>query len=512
MRKDNIFKFGGQVYGESFLGRHKAISDVSDLLQVHSGSKGVAIIGLNRIGKTSLVNKVTGEVCAGREGLLLLREDVNTKSGANLFWHRLAMDLQDTISSMEIEDKAISDSFQNLFSSNVDSSIWFSSYLDRNLRIIFRRLHTLGFRVMLVLDEFDKAMDLFKEEPGSLGVIRNLASSAEYAVTVITISRRKLHVIEQSADPTASTLDGVFEKYHLTAFDSDDMSEYWGALTDYDIFPDNAMRDRLFQLAGTHPYLLSLFANRMVEKKIAGEIVDANTLDEIHHMEYDRNIRDYYDTLITRMKEDGYAAKLRGALCGLTYGITDADITGYRSGGYLNVGMQGYYIISQEFTQYFLEHTKDIYLPVWDSIMTAERTLKSQVRAVYPQLGELRYSMLEGKPEWPNEIKNFYPEIRLSKEIIERNMKKNKIEYGQDSSIIDVLDLKYVVEAIIQPNWANFQGFFEGKAYAEWETPLKLLVRARTPLAHDHPEYLTETENNLLPVYCQQIVELNVSK
>lgn len=511
MRKENIFKFGGQVSGASFLGRHGPVSEIRKLLRASSGYKGVAIIGMNRIGKTSLIHKLVEEICAETADLVLLREDVNTKSGANLFWHRLAMDLQDALRAKAVEDREIDACFQNLFSASVDSSIWFSSYLDRNLKTVFQRLNTLGFRVMLVLDEFDKAMDLFKEEPGSLGVIRNLASYAEYAVTVITISRRKLHVIEQSADPSSSTLDGVFDKYYLSAFDSDDMCEYWGALTDYDIFPDDAMKNRLFQLAGTHPYLLSLFANRMVERKFAGERIDADALDRIHAAEYARNIQDYYDTLISRMKEDGYAEKLRGALCGFTYGITGADISSYQFGGYLSVGAQGYYIISQAFTRYFLEHTKDLYLPVWDSIMNAERRLKAMVRAVYPQLEELRYSALRGQADWPGKVHSLYPEISLSKEIVEKNMRKNMAEYGQDSSIADTLGLKYIVETIILRNWTKFQGFFGGKPSAEWEASLRLLVRARTPLAHDHPEYLTEAENDLLPVYCQQIMELNVS-
>lgn len=509
MRKENIFKFGGQVSGESFIGRHEALNDVKKLLQSHAGSKGIAVIGMNRIGKTSLIHKIIEEEYRSTENLVLLREDINTKSGANLFWHRLAMDLQDKLREMNIEDECIEKCFCSLFNADVENSLWFSSYLDRNLIKIFYRLNALGYRVILILDEFDRAMKLFKEEPGSLGVIRNLASSAELTVTVITISRRKLFVIEQSADPSASTLDGVFDKYNLRSFDQDDMQEYWGALTDYEIFADDAMKQQLFQLAGTHPYLLSLFACRMAEKSMAGEIVDAEQIAMIYHTEFDQNIRTYYRTLVERMSADGYAEKLRGILCGFTQGITAADVNSLQVDGYLNVGEEGYYVISPEFTQYFLEQTNDLYLPAWESIMCVECKLKEMVKAVYPKLDELRYSKVKKMPEWPSKLKKIYPELGLDKFKIEDNMKSG-IKYGHDPSIVDVLALPYIIKSVIYPNWGKFQYFFGDAPKKDWMTALDLIVRARTPLAHAHPEYLTERENRLLILYCQQIIELKI--
>jgi len=511
MRKNNIFVFGGTVSGPSFLGRQTAVEKVSSSLRNLTTSKGYAIIGMNRIGKSSLINKVLEQEFSGTD-VIVLKESVNINGSPNAFWHRLVMDLKDALKKAEIVDEEIKEALDETLQANVDSSIWLSSYLDRNLKTIMARLNALERRVVLVLDEFDAAMELFQQASGSLGIVRDLASQSGQSVTVITLSRRKLHMIERRADPSSSTLDGVFDKYYLKAFDESDMEQFWDALiVDYEIPVDEAMMNKMQELAGHQPYLLSLYGNRMAELSMKGESVTAQTLDEIQAEEFDKNICPHYDTLVERMVTDGYAGKLRGALCGLMSGISPGDIQSFLDGGYMEVDEEGYYILSREFTRYFMRKTQDMFMPTWDAIMSAERTLKGMVRKIYPRLDDYRYSDLLADYNWPDTIHRIYPDFYLSKPIVEGNMRSGS-DYGQDPTITDSLGLKFVVEQLIRRSWNKFGPLFGGGDFADWEAQLNLLVRVRTPLAHDHPEYLTDTENNLLPIYCQQIIDLNVVK
>ena len=88
-----------------------------------------------------------------------------------------------------------------------------------------------------------------------------------------------------------------------------------------------------------------------------------------------------------------------------------------------------------------------------------------------------------------------------------RRMLANLHDYRQDSSVIDTLDLSFLVNQILN-NWTRFQRHFGGAPLKEWEASLTLLKRVRNPLFHSHADYLTEEERALTVLYCQQITRL----
>ncbi len=506
MRKTNIFQFGKEVEGASFIGRKAVTEELIRLLQ----TRNVAIIGMNRVGKTSLMRRVTQFAYGSREDIILLEESVYISNNSNAFWHRLMMKLQIGIQKRNIRDELIDQAFQRIFSCSMEESYWFTSVLDLNLREILSRLKTLGYHTVLVLDEFDHARELFQLQSGSLGLVRDIASKVELGTTVITLSRRKLDAIEQCVKGSYSTLDGVFDKMNLTGFNADDIKEYMEALGDYDIFPDAAMERRLQELAGNQPYLLSLYASGLAERSMRGVFVTTETLEEIHEQEMD-NIIPYYRTLTERIREDGFAEQLRGILCGPTIGITKADIEDFEKAGYISCDESGYYILSQEYTRFFLKNTRDLYPPQWDGIMTAERTLKAIVGREYPELVTYCYQNTRGGG-WSEAIQRRYPELWIREDVVDQHMRDNWEDYQQNSSVLDTLDLSFVVRNVILRNWeTRFSRHFRNQKRDEWQPRLELLIRARTPMAHALQNYLRQEEVDQLLIFCRQINELNSS-
>jgi hypothetical protein len=86
---------------------------------------------------------------------------------------------------------------------------------------------------------------------------------------------------------------------------------------------------------------------------------------------------------------------------------------------------------------------------------------------------------------------------------------RDALKYGRDASIAEVLTLTFQVE-LIKKHWNQFSRYFGDGNYEEWVRILDLLVRARKPLDHDNPEYLNETENGLVQIYCKKILQLSV--
>ena len=105
MRKDNIFVVDGQVTGPSFFGRGEELGTLSRERQ--SNGRGRAIIGLNRIGKSSLINKLMLQECVGRDDLLYLKLAVYDSSSQGDFWKSFTNALAAEIQRLNIQDSDI---------------------------------------------------------------------------------------------------------------------------------------------------------------------------------------------------------------------------------------------------------------------------------------------------------------------------------------------------------------------------------------------------------------------
>lgn len=62
---------------------------------------------------------------------------------------------------------------------------------------------------------------------------------------------------------------------------------------------------------------------------------------------------------------------------------------------------------------------------------------------------------------------------------------------------------------IIQFRWDElFKKFFECKVFEAYKEKFELCAKARNPLAHGHPEYLSKFQQDQVNVYCSEILEI----
>ena len=164
-------------------------------------------------------------------------------------------------------------------------------------------------------------------------------------------------------------------------------------------------------------------------------------------------------------------------------------------------------LVCPDFTQYFIAHSQDVSMPVWNSIMNVEIRLRAYMKNVYPWLENFRYSDIDEIDCWQDKIDACHPPLDIHVGDQTRAFMRSADSYGRNVSLLDVLSLSFIIDTILK-HWELFGVYFGGNEKKKWEEKLILIKRARNPIAHSHPEYLTSIETNLVQIYCSQILEL----
>lgn len=505
---------GSQVTEESFLGRYAFFDELREQTTAQKSSRGISIIGLNRIGKSSLIQEYIRREYTSRAvpNVILIERTLSGSTSLNQFWHSFTQELYDKWQALSPLDPSTEEIIKSILNASIESATWYDSLFLPKIDALLKKLKQADLRLIFVIDEFDYAREIFSKN-GGLSLIRDMGTKAAYNITVITLSRRTLKIIQKEAVGSGSTLSESFLPLYLSHFNSEDMDEFYSAFSDYDIYPstDKELMARLRFYAGTHPYLLSIYAYHIVKAQLSGAAVNKELVDQVYTQEYGR-LEGYYESILARMIEDGYAEDIRSVLCGPHTRLTQHDVDVYLQWGYLSLDEEGYYTISRDFTRFFIQKTQTLSPPEWDAIMQAEKALKEIVTRVYPRLDEFTYSNVMSSPNWCGNLATIYPDLRFydAKSQIEKNFEKAWDNYGVEEKLIGALTLGSIVNHIITNNWAKFKPYFRNEEKASWQYHLKLLVRARNPLAHNHPEYLTDTEKKQLPATCALISDLAV--
>ncbi|MBA7587589.1 hypothetical protein ES708_29620 [subsurface metagenome] len=88
----------------------------------------------------------------------------------------------------------------------------------------FRRVNSQDIKIAVILDEFDHARYLFRNDSSNFQKLRELCSNPDFGICIITTSRRTIREIELQS-VSISTLDGVFQKIYLEMFNDMDIED-----------------------------------------------------------------------------------------------------------------------------------------------------------------------------------------------------------------------------------------------------------------------------------------------
>ncbi len=502
---NNIFVVGSEVKGESQIGYERYLDKFTDIL-LHTINN-ISITGLKRFGKTSLAKEVV--------------ERVKEKSAGNIITIFIDLAKQKCFSDLLVsmfntmQDTIIENNMETIYQSNV--YVHYTEKLQRTnaesmtyrntLDNIFKCVSRQGYRIILVIDEFDSASSLFTET-ADFEFLRDLSSNRDIHVSLVLVSRRQLYLIEKK-NFNNSTFHGVVQTYPIEGFNATDFELFYKVLDEkYGIRLNDYSKNRLQYYCGRSPYLLSMFAYSIVDEYTGTGTYNIDTIYKNREID----IENYYKSIFACLNNDKISVdgafeeictieKLVGVIIGPKIDIVEEDINLLENMGYLYSQEDRYQSISGHFTNAL----KRVHLSVntWNAILGAEKKIKAMVRKqmmIYYNVEYMDYEI------WSEIFDHIGAAATL--DMYDKFIYDSMQEYKCEVDLLDVCSFQIVV-SILEYYWEKcFSRFFNHDDWSKWEYKLRLCAGARNPIAHGHEEFLSAESKSSVNEYCESVLRL----
>lgn len=482
--------YGSIVYGKRFIGRKDALKIIENRIIRPREAGNLAIIGLPRIGKSSLVYKALIERKKEllTQNLLPIWINLGTYDEAPVFFRSLITHCVDEMEELNWLSEPINRAARRVLGDKISRS---EGYYD--IQRFFQKVRQAGYRILFILDEFDHARHLFKGDIIGFQQLRDLTDNPEWRVNFVTTSRRSIRDIELQTR-VISTFDGIFHKHYLAMFNSDDLNEYFTRLESVGISVSSLVKDRILFYCSGYPYLLEMIGYEITE--LFREEQNVNVDEAAYRVEH--SFLDHYDRTVSLLQEDGNLHKVLQILFGPVVNVKQIDIDEQLRYGLIKPKAQERYVAFSEHFHTFLnliEREVDLW-PLWRE---TERALR----------GVITSKMLERYGEnWVENLEKARPNLRgIFDKCREAQNKEEKLCGSRASR--SLIDFTYPRDlfAIIFAEWNIFSSIF-GKDKSYWDQRAQLLGKIRTPLAHNRDESLYDDMCKTAEGYCKEILRI----
>ena len=369
------------------------------------------------------------------------------------------------------------------------------------IKDFFTEVQEEGYRMLLILDEFDHARYLFKGNT-AFQRLRELADYPDYGFSLVLTSRRSIRDIEQLAGST-SPFHNIFQVQRLAMFNDEDLAIYFSRFSDIGMPISDEDKKRLLFYCGSHPYLLEMLGWEIVERfrqnpeQEVGVDKVANTILQ--------SIFGHYDDMIRLLREDETLNKLLQILFGPAIDIKPTDVTELKNYGLIKANEDGNYVAySEHFHDYLKLHERsaefsDEIWPIWRK---TEKTLREVITITMSGVyGDGWITELE---KGRSNLKKIFDVCREAQQKDEKTFSerasKNLIDFTYPADLFTIIFSKGLWEQHFEPL------FGETKNY--WEQRKQLLSKCRNPLAHNRGETLKPHEFKTIEAYCTEILDI----
>ena len=512
MRQDNIFQVGGEVTGDSVIGYRTYHATLRRSIEQRIlGTGGLYLYGLYRMGKTSLIKSTAVEIEASQNNLIYLYIVTKDYKGENAFSDMLEAIIRQLKRKLcrfpETNLSYVSKTIE-YFEQDKENYILFRE----DFKDIFKNLKEAGMQVLLVLDEFDYAREIFKTS-SDFELFRELTAASEISVCLVTVSRQELCYIEQ-ANPYTSTFKVVMQPFAICGFEKEDIADYQKKMQEfYDISLSEEMLEALKFYCGTSPYLWSCFGYEIAEKKISTPDSDfCFSIEEFYHVpSILSKINAYHDSVFKCLKTDkdtqgnSFIDKLTGIVIGPSFFVTESDFTQLESLHYLIDNGTEYIPISGAFKTYLTEHSHSN--DILNNFEVLEKKLKVILESEKSELCKVCHSSSANPDsQWYDILQKPYRNGFISANY-QKQIDSTRKRFSKTVTALDVMSLEDATK-IIKSFWSTFSKYFSHDALKKWETKLTECGKARNPVHHGTKSKLYTPEEQIqINSYCCEIIK-----
>ncbi len=486
--------YGKIVRGDRFIGRQRNINAVESRIIEPATPGNLAIVGVHRIGKSSLVYKTIIEQKEKliAKGTLPIWKGVSAYDQTSDFFRSL---VDEVVAEME-ELGWLTERIQRA----AERALAVNASWDR-IRRFFREVQNAGYGVVFIFDEFDYARTLFSGET-AFQRLRELADYPDYRFSIVLTSRRGIREIERSAG-SSSPFHNIFQVQRLTLFDAEDLEIYFSRFSNIGISLSDEARERIRFYSGAHPYLLEMLGWEIVEqfRRNREQRIDVDDAANVIL----QSLFGHYDDMIRLLREDGTFSKLLQILFGPAVDVTRADATSLENYGLITLAEDGTYrAYAEHFHDYLKlqERSPEFTAELWPIWRDTEKALREIITTtLFAAYGE---KWVEQLAEGRSNLKLIFTRCRKAQQKEERSFRdrasRNLIDFTYPADLFTIICAK----GLWQP---HFQPIF-GRDPNYWDHRKQVLAKCRNPLAHNRENILESHELQLIEAYCNEILSL----
>jgi hypothetical protein len=434
--------FGTVARGPRFFGRESILEAVSDRV-LHGGSS-AALIGLPRIGKSSVAGRVVDDLrSAGVE-----YSEVTASA---------CQDGADFLREVAFGVDPSPDGLQDL------------SAVYRALKRSLRTCHAQSRRHVVIVDEFD-AIRHWADGARTMHILRDLLyDPSRVPLAGLFMCRRPLERLELEL-AGVSTFAGVVQQVFVSHLSQDDIR---GMAARSPATKDDG--EAVYAETAGHPFL----AERALHAR---------------HTQAADNFSDYYAAIGRFLKDEGLQGRLLFIVAGAaSTPDVEADALLSRYGLVVN---------GRPFSDHFrgyLEHL-GLNLDLWGEFGTAERAVRTLLdRNLTAKYGALWLVTLKDRHPKPGTPVVYEAMQR-------RTNDARKWPRATDRALIDYTYPRDLL-VILRAEWQHVSLPRRYRDKQWWHERLEALARVRAPLAHERGDILEEAEVAHIRYFCQEILE-----
>jgi len=366
----------------------------------------------------------------------------------------------------------------------------------RFIKKILKLLKTKGLRLILIFDEFDNAKNILCLN--DFQFLRELSNNPETKLALLTITRKTLQELEPD-NGALSNFYQIFTDLRLRLFGTDDQGLYWDRVRSNGIEVSKSYTDLASYYCGSHPYLLDVF-NHEVFNNISQNKIDLDQITLQVIKELNLKMLNEYESIVKLMIDEGIERQLMQMVVGPVYDITQRDVEKILKYGIVTKSLNGDYIsFSEYFNQYLQIKSSEIDIwPLWSDV---ENEIRSLIKLnLFERFGD------SWEEAYTKQNKQKGAEAFIQEK---REMKlRNKKSFGDKASdhLVDYTYPMDMFDRFIAHDWSWFSVVFE-KQKNDWKPVFEHLGRIRNPLAHNNPNFLSDSDKNIAEGYCKIILE-----
>jgi len=371
--------YGTTVTDGRFLGREEELRQIDSRIFGPGGYGSLALVGLPRIGKTSLVGEAVRRAEPRLAALraVVVRLDVGACGSVEELFRTLVEDVVEEIRARLWSTERIESASARALA---DGDLVF-----QRLQNFFRAVRQAGVRAVCVLDEFDAGRYLFSGAPQCFHWLRELCSNPEFKAAVVLVSKRRFQDVARLAGHESDYWANVLMAMTLRPFTSDEVDLFGKQLAASGVVAEEETYREVAAVCGQHPYLLDAYAYLAWQGQSQGRALTVDWFRTTMRAV----VRDYYQQVVTILEDASTLGKFVQVMVGPQWNVTPDDLDAMVDYGVLHVVESGGRLrsFSSGFDEYvrFVEGSVEIW-PLWRD---TERVLRDGLeRALTRRFGD----------------------------------------------------------------------------------------------------------------------------